>query len=204
MSRTVLHVRRRAFTGRQPAARALPPGRAGRAHGGGGRGRLPVMAHAQATDGIKNAVRAGIRSIEHGIYLDDEAIDMMLAAGTWLVPTLVETRSWLSRACFFPLTQLTTAAPLPPSSVVPPPPPSNTIMSEPMEMDINSDLPQDRPLRSEAETPHGDYDDPPIPRRRRALDSRCPWLSPRICPGPLSVPCPWPGSSLADRETQSS
>jgi imidazolonepropionase-like amidohydrolase len=49
---------------------------------------LPVMAHAQATDGIKNAVRAGIRSIEHGIYLDDEAIDMMLAAGTWLVPTL--------------------------------------------------------------------------------------------------------------------
>jgi imidazolonepropionase-like amidohydrolase len=50
---------------------------------------LPVMAHAQATDGIKNAVRAGIRSIEHGIFLDDEAIDMMLAAGTWLVPTLV-------------------------------------------------------------------------------------------------------------------
>ena len=50
---------------------------------------LPVMAHAQATDGIKNAVRAGIRSIEHGIYLDDEAIDMMLRAGTWLVPTLV-------------------------------------------------------------------------------------------------------------------
>ena len=50
---------------------------------------LPVMAHAQATEGIKNAVRAGIRSIEHGIYLDDEAISMMLEAGTWLVPTLV-------------------------------------------------------------------------------------------------------------------
>ncbi|MEL7158097.1 MAG: amidohydrolase family protein [Actinomycetota bacterium] len=48
-----------------------------------------VMAHAQATDGIKNAVRAGIRSIEHGIYLDDEAIEMMLAAGTYLVPTLI-------------------------------------------------------------------------------------------------------------------
>jgi imidazolonepropionase-like amidohydrolase len=47
-----------------------------------------VMAHAQGTEGIKNAIRAGIRSIEHGIYLDDEAIDMMLAAGTWLVPTL--------------------------------------------------------------------------------------------------------------------
>ncbi len=48
-----------------------------------------VMAHAQATEGIKNAVRAGIRSIEHGIYLDDEAIEMMLEAGTYLVPTLI-------------------------------------------------------------------------------------------------------------------
>ncbi len=48
-----------------------------------------VMAHAQGADGIKNAVRAGIRSIEHGIYLDDEAIELMLAHGTWLVPTLV-------------------------------------------------------------------------------------------------------------------
>ena len=48
-----------------------------------------VMAHAQAYDGIKNAIRAGIRSIDHGIYLDDEAIGMMLERGTFLVPTLV-------------------------------------------------------------------------------------------------------------------
>ena len=48
-----------------------------------------VMAHAQAADGIKNAVRAGIRSIEHGIFLDDEGIGLMLERGTWLVPTLV-------------------------------------------------------------------------------------------------------------------
>lgn len=48
-----------------------------------------VMAHAQATDGIKSAIRTGIRSIEHGIYMDDEAIDMMLKAGTYLVPTLI-------------------------------------------------------------------------------------------------------------------
>ncbi len=48
-----------------------------------------VMAHAQAADGIKNAIRAGIRSIEHGIYLDDEAIELMLRRGTWFVPTLV-------------------------------------------------------------------------------------------------------------------
>jgi imidazolonepropionase-like amidohydrolase len=48
-----------------------------------------VMAHAQATEGIKAAIRTGIRSIEHGIYLDDEAIEMMLERGTFLVPTLV-------------------------------------------------------------------------------------------------------------------
>ena len=50
---------------------------------------ISVMAHAQATTGIKNAIQAGIRSIEHGIYLDDEAIEMMLERGTFLVPTLV-------------------------------------------------------------------------------------------------------------------
>jgi imidazolonepropionase-like amidohydrolase len=57
-----------------------------------------VMAHAQATPGIKNAIRAGIRSIDHGIYLDDEAIEMMLARGTWLVPTLVAPRGVLDAA----------------------------------------------------------------------------------------------------------
>ncbi|MGI9008814.1 MAG: amidohydrolase family protein [Streptosporangiaceae bacterium] len=59
---------------------------------------LPVMAHAQAADGIKNAVRAGVRSIEHGIYLDDEAIELMLRAGTWLVPTLVAPHAVLTAA----------------------------------------------------------------------------------------------------------
>ena len=57
-----------------------------------------VMAHAQATDGIKNAIRAGIRSIEHGIYLDDEAISMMLERGTWLVPTLIAPQGVLDAA----------------------------------------------------------------------------------------------------------
>jgi len=59
---------------------------------------LPVMAHAQATDGIKNALRAGVRSIEHGIYLDDEAIEMMLRNQAWLVPTLVAPHSVLNAA----------------------------------------------------------------------------------------------------------
>ncbi|MCL1897515.1 MAG: amidohydrolase family protein [Micrococcales bacterium] len=47
-----------------------------------------VMAHAHGRDGIKNAIRAGIRSVEHGTDLDDEAIEMMVASDTWLVPTL--------------------------------------------------------------------------------------------------------------------
>lgn len=44
--------------------------------------------HAQGTQGIKNALRAGIDSIEHGIMLDDEAVEMMLKNGTSYVPTL--------------------------------------------------------------------------------------------------------------------
>jgi imidazolonepropionase-like amidohydrolase len=59
---------------------------------------LFVMAHAHATEGIKAAVRHGMRSIEHGIFLDDEAIEMMLAAGTWLVPTLLAPRAVISAA----------------------------------------------------------------------------------------------------------
>lgn len=47
-----------------------------------------VMAHAIAAEGIKNAIRAGIHSIEHGVFMDDEAIEMMIAHDTFLVPTL--------------------------------------------------------------------------------------------------------------------
>lgn len=57
-----------------------------------------VMAHAQAYDGIKNAVRAGIRSIEHGIFLDDEAIELMVERGTYLVPTLLAPRGVIEAA----------------------------------------------------------------------------------------------------------
>ncbi len=57
---------------------------------------VAVMAHAQGAEGIKNAVRAGIRSIEHGIFLDDEAIELMLAHDTWLVPTLSAPRAVLA------------------------------------------------------------------------------------------------------------
>jgi imidazolonepropionase-like amidohydrolase len=57
-----------------------------------------VMAHATAVDGVKNAVRAGIRSVEHGIFLDDEAISLMLDRGTWLVPTLLAPQGVLDAA----------------------------------------------------------------------------------------------------------
>jgi imidazolonepropionase-like amidohydrolase len=49
---------------------------------------VPVAAHAHAVNGIKMAVAAGVRSIEHGTYMDDEAIRMMADRGTFLVPTI--------------------------------------------------------------------------------------------------------------------
>jgi imidazolonepropionase-like amidohydrolase len=49
---------------------------------------VPVMAHAHATEGIKMAIRAGVRSIEHGTFLDEEAIALLVERGTFLVPTL--------------------------------------------------------------------------------------------------------------------
>jgi imidazolonepropionase-like amidohydrolase len=47
-----------------------------------------VAAHAHGTEGIKTAVRAGVSSIEHGSFLDEEGAKMMAAKGTYLVPTL--------------------------------------------------------------------------------------------------------------------
>jgi imidazolonepropionase-like amidohydrolase len=52
------------------------------------RAHKKVMAHAEGTDGIKAAVRAGVDSIEHGTMLDEEGATLMEQKGTWLVPTL--------------------------------------------------------------------------------------------------------------------
>jgi imidazolonepropionase-like amidohydrolase len=49
---------------------------------------LRVASHAIGTEGIKNALRAGIDSIEHGHMLDDEAIELFKARDVYLVPTL--------------------------------------------------------------------------------------------------------------------
>ncbi len=49
---------------------------------------LYVAAHAHARDGVANAVRAGVRSIEHGTWVDDETLALMKRSGTFFVPTL--------------------------------------------------------------------------------------------------------------------
>ncbi len=52
------------------------------------RWRKDVAAHAYGGDGAKNAIRGGVRSIEHGMLLDDEAVDLLVQHGTYWVPTL--------------------------------------------------------------------------------------------------------------------
>ena len=54
--------------------------------------RKKAAAHAHGPTGAKRAIRAGIDSIEHGTFLDEEALDMMKARGTFLVPTLMATQ----------------------------------------------------------------------------------------------------------------
>jgi imidazolonepropionase-like amidohydrolase len=48
-----------------------------------------VAAHAHGAEGLKRAVRAGVASIEHGTFLDDESVDLMKRHGTYYVPTIV-------------------------------------------------------------------------------------------------------------------
>src|SRR5262245_58739995 len=50
--------------------------------------RKRTAAHAHGAEGAKRAIRAGIDSIEHGSFLDDEALELMKKRGTFLVPTL--------------------------------------------------------------------------------------------------------------------
>jgi imidazolonepropionase-like amidohydrolase len=69
---------------------AVAEARAARLHG--------VMAHAIGADGIKNAVRAGVRSIEHGYMIDDEGIDLVRESGAFIVPTLHALQSVRERA----------------------------------------------------------------------------------------------------------
>jgi imidazolonepropionase-like amidohydrolase len=54
--------------------------------------RRKTAAHAHGAEAAKRAIRAGIDSIEHGSFLDDEALEMMKQRGTYLVPTLMATQ----------------------------------------------------------------------------------------------------------------
>ncbi|WP_334128525.1 metal-dependent hydrolase family protein [Sneathiella sp.] len=54
--------------------------------------------HAQGAEGIMNAVLAGITSIEHGIFMDQECLDAMLERGTYLVPTLSAVQNIINNA----------------------------------------------------------------------------------------------------------
>ena len=53
-----------------------------------GRQGVHVMAHAHGARGVEAAARAGVRSVEHGWFLDESAVEALVEHGTWLVPTL--------------------------------------------------------------------------------------------------------------------
>jgi imidazolonepropionase-like amidohydrolase len=52
-----------------------------------------VAAHAHGAEGMKRAIRAGITSIEHGTFMDDETIALFKQYGTWYVPTITAGKS---------------------------------------------------------------------------------------------------------------
>jgi len=53
---------------------------------------MHVAAHAHGTEGMKRAVRAGVKSVEHGTFMDDETISLMKKMGTYYVPTILAGR----------------------------------------------------------------------------------------------------------------
>ncbi len=66
---------------------------------------MPVVTHAHGAEGMKRAIRAGVQTIEHGTYMDDEAIALMKQNGTWMIPTISAGRYVAERAKiagFFP------------------------------------------------------------------------------------------------------
>ncbi|MCI0634533.1 MAG: amidohydrolase family protein [Actinobacteria bacterium] len=62
---------------------------------------LKVAAHAHSTEGIKSAVRAGVASIEHGTYVDDEGLRLMKERGTYLVADIYDAE-WIRQAAGYP------------------------------------------------------------------------------------------------------
>jgi imidazolonepropionase-like amidohydrolase len=66
---------------------------------------LKVTGHCRATEGIKNALRAGYDTLEHGTFLDDEALDMLLEGNTPVVPALQFEQASIVRGREFGLSQ---------------------------------------------------------------------------------------------------
>jgi imidazolonepropionase-like amidohydrolase len=66
---------------------------------------LKVTGHCRATEGIKNAVRAGYDTLEHGTFMDVEALDMVLAKDVPVVPGLYFERASIERGRDFGLSQ---------------------------------------------------------------------------------------------------
>jgi imidazolonepropionase-like amidohydrolase len=62
---------------------------------------LKVAAHAHSTEGVKNAVRAGVASIEHGVYVDDEGLRLMKEKGTYLVADIYDAE-WIRESAGYP------------------------------------------------------------------------------------------------------
>lgn len=73
---------------------------------------LRVMAHAHGSAAITAAVLAGVASIEHGVFLDEENIALMLEHGTFLVPTLAAARAFLAATEADPMAEPATLAQL--------------------------------------------------------------------------------------------
>jgi imidazolonepropionase-like amidohydrolase len=66
---------------------------------------MKVTGHCRATEGIKNALRAGYDTLEHGTFLDDEALDMILARDVPVVPALYFEQMSIERASEFGISQ---------------------------------------------------------------------------------------------------
>jgi imidazolonepropionase-like amidohydrolase len=67
--------------------------------------RRKVAAHCHGSEAAKRAIRAGVDSLEHGSFFDDETLDMMVAHGTYFVPTLmaiVGEQERIARGVYFP------------------------------------------------------------------------------------------------------
>jgi len=61
-----------------------------------------VTTHAQGTQGVKNALKGGVTCIEHGFFLDDECIELMLKPGIYFVPTFSIVQKYMDKINILP------------------------------------------------------------------------------------------------------